>query len=488
MDLLAHVPSWDDIERNLDHKFSELNQSVSHGLQSAHDGWDGFTRRVSNGASQAYGAMGGHRIDYVRQAMALSYPIMQSDLSRKWASINIDEILPVLLKLVREVVMILGSSVAVGGTVGGAAGAMAFGAGAAPGAVIGSGIGLQVGNLILTALGLASIAEYFCLGVGPCVSILTDGLSTAWHAGDGLKPEGLDPTGGSSAQIQERTELAARRLAQGQQELVVLLLMAIVTYLSRGQLKAGVMNSMETIATRSAKLRSGMSNQPLVVWLTKNEKLLLEHPELQIKGVISVEKLARETEMREFYAKQDSGFTSVENKRQKVKTFEPKGLSAQEVQDYFASAEGKKYFAKIIAAAPDAAPEVLIERAYSQVASGSTIPVTTPISTPLVKIVPIGEEGISDFSPFFTTMEELQAAAKSGKTLADSLGLPVISENARYSIFEINPLQPTEVFASKVAPTVEFGGNITRTGGATQYLAPNRREWSAPKLIGEIDN
>lgn len=54
-DLLALVPSWGDIERNLDHKYSELNQSVSNGLQSANDAWDGFTQRISNGASQAYG-------------------------------------------------------------------------------------------------------------------------------------------------------------------------------------------------------------------------------------------------------------------------------------------------------------------------------------------------------------------------------------------------------------------------------------------------
>lgn len=103
MDLLTHVPSWDDIERNLDQKFGELNQSISHGLQSAHDSWDGFTRRVSNGASQAYGYLGGHRIDNVRNAMTLSYPIIQTDLRRKWASINIEQILPVLLELVKEV-------------------------------------------------------------------------------------------------------------------------------------------------------------------------------------------------------------------------------------------------------------------------------------------------------------------------------------------------------------------------------------------------
>lgn len=33
-DLLALVPNWGDIERNLDQKYSDLNQSVSNGLQS----------------------------------------------------------------------------------------------------------------------------------------------------------------------------------------------------------------------------------------------------------------------------------------------------------------------------------------------------------------------------------------------------------------------------------------------------------------------
>lgn len=283
MDLLANVPSWDDIERNLDDKFNALNQGVSSGLQSANDGWDGMSRRVSNGFNQAYGYMGGNRIDHVRQAMALSYPIMQSDLTRKWASINIKDILPVLIKLVQEVVMILGGSVAVGGAVGGAVGSLAFGAGALPGVMVGTGIGLQVGNLILMALGLAAIAEYFYQGLPTCLATLQEGLATAWHAEDGLKPAGLDPTGGSAAQAQERTERAARQLARGQEQLVMLLLTAIVTYLTRGQMKAGVMNSMESIATRSARLQSEITNKEFAAWLGRNEQKILAQPELQVK-------------------------------------------------------------------------------------------------------------------------------------------------------------------------------------------------------------
>ncbi|CAI8705728.1 hypothetical protein EMIT0194P_100143 [Pseudomonas serbica] len=53
MDLLTNLPSWDDIERNFDQKFNALNEGIDDGFQSAHDGWNGFTRRVSNGATQA---------------------------------------------------------------------------------------------------------------------------------------------------------------------------------------------------------------------------------------------------------------------------------------------------------------------------------------------------------------------------------------------------------------------------------------------------
>ncbi|MDZ3991659.1 DUF6861 domain-containing protein [Pseudomonas sp. Teo4] len=285
MDLLANIPSWGDIERNLEQKFSELNQSVDSGLNSAHDAWDGFSRRVGNGANQAYGYLGGHRIDNVRQAMTLSYPIIQDNLKRKWSSIGIEQILPVLLQLVKEVSMILGGSVAVGSLAGGVAGAFAFGVGAAPGAAAGAGIGLQVGNLILMGLGLHAIAEYFYQGLPNCLATLQQGMATAWFAEDGLKPAGLDPSGGAAAQSQDRIEQAARQLARGQEQLVLLLLTAIVTYLTRGQMKAGLMSSMDSIAARSAKLQADISNRQLAAWLAKNEQKLLAQPELQAKEV-----------------------------------------------------------------------------------------------------------------------------------------------------------------------------------------------------------
>lgn len=486
MDLLANIPSWGDIERNLELKFSELNQSVDSGLNSAYEAWDGFSRRVSNGANQAYGYLGGERIDNVRQAMALSYPIIQNNLKRKWSSIGIEQILPVLLQLVKEVSMILGGSVAVGTLAGGAAGAFAFGVGAAPGAVAGAGIGLQVGNLILMGLGLSAIAEYFYQGLPACLSTLQQGMATAWFAEDGLKPAGLDPSGGSAALAQERVERAARQLARGQEQLVLLLLTAIVTYLTRGQMKAGIMSSMENIATRSARLQAEMSNKQLAAWLAKNEQKLLANPELQVKEATPLKPAEPET-LREFYSKQDPDFISVEDQIKKVRTFETKGLSNAQFEDFINTADGEKLLSKLQAAAPDADATTIYSRARDQVTSGSTIPEVRMIDSPLVKIVPEGQT-VSPYSPFFTTHEELQAAARSGKTLADSFGLPLGSESTRYSIFEMSPLQPTEVFVSKVAPTTELGGAISRSGEAMQYLTPNRGEWGTPKLMGTISN
>ncbi|KEZ65614.1 hypothetical protein AAY86_04375 [Pseudomonas amygdali pv. tabaci str. ATCC 11528] len=281
MDLLANVPKWDDIERTLDNKFNHLNQSFDQGWESAFDGWNGFTRRVSNEATLAFGSIGGNRIESVKLAMAKSYPIIQLNLMRKWASIDITEILPVLLQLVKEVAMIMGGSVAVGTLVGGAAGSLAFGAGAVPGAIAGSGIGLQVGNLILLGMGLSAIADYFYQGLPACLATLYEGMVTAWNAEEGVKPPGLDPTGASAWLIDERIDAAARQLARGQEQLVMLLLTAIVTYITRGQIKAGIVGSLDGIAARSAKLQADMTNKQIAGWLARNEQKLLAHPELR---------------------------------------------------------------------------------------------------------------------------------------------------------------------------------------------------------------
>ncbi|MBP1146030.1 hypothetical protein JOE33_002953 [Pseudomonas sp. PvP027] len=486
MDLLANVPSWDDIERNLDDKFNTLNQAYSDGLQSAHDSWNGFNRRVSTTATQAYGYMGGNRIDSVKAAMRLSQPIIESNLKRKWASIEIEQILPVLLQLVKEVAMILGGSVAVGTIAGGVAGSFFFGVGAVPVAAAGAGIGLQVGNLILLTLGLASIAEYFYQGLPACLATLQEGFATAWHADEGLKPEGLDPTGGSAYVMQERIDRAAQQLAKGQEQLVLLLFTAIVTYWTRGQVKAGLMGSMDSIAARSTKLQAEISNKQFANWLARNERRLLAEPELRVDEPAPLSKAESET-MREYYAKQDPEFVSVEQQIKEFSTFETHGVQTSEIDAYLGTAEGRAYYDALARSAPDASEELLYARAAGQLASGKTLPSVKFIEEPLVKIV--AEGGASPkYSPYFTTRKELMKASASDKTLADYFGLPLGSEGVTYGIYEIKPLNITKVYVSEVAPTSELGGLVKRSAGAIQYVVPDRGGWAPAVRIGTIGN
>lgn len=288
MDILLNAPSWDEVERNLSRQLSGLGHNIQEGFRSTSDGWTGFKLRADAGFTQAYGYVGGNRIDSVRLALVSSYPIIQNNLKHRWASIEIERILPVLMQVIREVVMIVGGSVAIGAMVGGFAGALAFGAGAGPGAVIGGGIGLQVGNLILMALGLSAISEYFCNGLSPCLSLIYEGIKTAWGAENSLEHAGLDPTGGAAAKKADRIQRAAWQLACGQEQLVLLLLTAIVTYLMRGQIRSSVLNSMETVATRSASLRAGMRNREMAAWLARNEQKMIADPRLQANEPVAL--------------------------------------------------------------------------------------------------------------------------------------------------------------------------------------------------------
>ncbi|WP_331459153.1 DUF6861 domain-containing protein [Pseudomonas avellanae] len=61
-------------------------------------------------------------------------------MRRRWADLDIEQIVDVLVQISREVALILGGSVAIGSIVGGVAGGFFLGVGAVPGLVVGGGI------------------------------------------------------------------------------------------------------------------------------------------------------------------------------------------------------------------------------------------------------------------------------------------------------------------------------------------------------------
>lgn len=282
MRIFADTPDWDDVERTLKDTFDTVNQSFDRGWTSTQDEWHGFTRRISLRVTSVFGDMGPDRIDAVKEALRLSYPIILTRLSRRWASIEIDQIINILLQVAKEVTMIVGGSVLAGSIIGGSIGALAYGTGIGAGVVIGGGIGFQLGNVILMALGLSAIADYFYEGLPACLATLHDGLALAWNAEYGT-PVGLDPTGGSAARRDSRIDEASRLLANGQEQLITLLLTAIVTYVMRGQIKNSLQSSADDIMARSAQLQAEISNKQLADWLAKNIEKLLKHPDFQPK-------------------------------------------------------------------------------------------------------------------------------------------------------------------------------------------------------------
>jgi hypothetical protein len=171
----------------------------------------------------------------------------------------------------------------------------------------------------------------------------------------------------------------------------------------------------------------------------------------------------------------------------RVSTFKTYGVNEQAAKNYLDTPEGERYFKKLWEAAPDTPLEKMRERAIDQLRSGRELPRTEIINEPLVKIVPVGEKP-TPYTPFWGKESDLDLAVKSGKNLSDHFGLPIKSEAVRYDVYKIVPKGPTEVLVSTVAPTSELDGQIKKTGGATQYITPNRQLFEPHTYVKSVDN
>jgi|GEM_PF-1807833 len=170
-----------------------------------------------------------------------------------------------------------------------------------------------------------------------------------------------------------------------------------------------------------------------------------------------------------------------------VDTFEPKGVSREEAEDFLENTdEGRKLLEHTAAfAQPGTSPKVVLDRAIGFVQSGVESPTLESVDFALVKIVPAGK-GLSAYSPFFTTKDELEIAQTSDRPLSDVFGLPVVNDSAQYDVYEMTPVGTAEVFRSTIAPTAELNGKFTTEGGADQLVVANRNQFESPKKIYSI--
>jgi hypothetical protein len=157
---------------------------------------------------------------------------------------------------------------------------MAGGVGAFPGATAGALVGVEAGTWILAILGLPAIAEFFTEGLKPIATGYIRGISTAWK---GPQERTGNPLGAFSND-EVSAQQGAWDIALSHEAVVILLLSAVVAYLTRGRGNLGALASEMRGSERGARLAQ---------WMVKHEDALKQHPDLKApeprRGVLSPE-------------------------------------------------------------------------------------------------------------------------------------------------------------------------------------------------------
>lgn len=247
------VPSWHEIE-------SRVIAMV--GYQS------GGQFRTSLNEEVASLGLNLRRIEAVHTAFYHAEWQATHMLRQRFADLDINSIVDELLMVVRQMAMIIAGSTITGGLLGAGVGAFAGGAGTIPFAGAGAAMGLKVSGWILGALGLASIAEFFIEGLPRIGEYYVDGIRFAWEGTCGN--EGTGPFCRDDPYAISR---ATHQIAQGHVEVVLLLLGAIVSYLTRGRGDARVLAQEMAASRKGARLGQ---------WMLKHEEGLKKRPDLQV--------------------------------------------------------------------------------------------------------------------------------------------------------------------------------------------------------------
>lgn len=248
-----YIPSWQEIESRI------INEMGYQG--GAH-----FRTHLNEQVASL--ALNLRRVRAVQSAFDQAEWQAARMLRQRFADLEIASIVDELLIVVRQMAMIVASSVITGGAIGAGIGVLGAGAGAIPFAGAGAAMGLKVSGWILGVLGLASIAEFFIDGLPRIGEYYLDGICIAWKGTRG--DEGLSPFSQDDPHAVSR---AAHHIALGHVEVVVLLLGAIVSYLTRGRGDARVLAQEMAASRKGARLGQ---------WMLKHEEGLKKRPDLQV--------------------------------------------------------------------------------------------------------------------------------------------------------------------------------------------------------------
>ncbi|AKT31826.1 EndoU domain-containing protein [Pseudomonas syringae pv. actinidiae] len=245
------LPSWDSIRRQLDRDIAPYR---------------GGHFRTHRNEPVPSPALIMRRFNCVRSAFDRAEWEACRILGQRFVDLDISSIIKDLIDVVTQMAMIVVGSAFVGGAAGAGAGVLFFGVGAVPGGLIGAALGAQASAFILGILGLEAIAESVIDGFPRIIEYYTRGITTAWQ---GPREQGRNPFMGDDLAAQNS---AVQEIAQGHVEVVILLLGAMVQYITRGRGNARALAN---------EMRASAKGERLGQWMLEHEDELKKRPDLQ---------------------------------------------------------------------------------------------------------------------------------------------------------------------------------------------------------------
>jgi len=183
----------------------------------------------------------------VTQALRRSESLAYEQIVADFRELDIQQIAGELIAVLRECLIVMLTTTGIGALLGGVVGGVfTLGAGAIPGAAVGAALGAEAGEWILMILGLKAIIEFVIQDLPAIGRIYWDGIREAWFAAT------PPPLPQQQPQINQLAIAhSAQMIARGHVAAVVLLLVGIVAYLSKGR------GSMSELAAKASRGEAG---------------------------------------------------------------------------------------------------------------------------------------------------------------------------------------------------------------------------------------
>lgn len=187
-------------------------------------------------------------------------------LVERLSGIDLSMVGEILLSACKDIALVWGASILLGGSAGALIGFFGLGVGAVPGAAAGAALGTQAGAWALGFLGLKALIEDLGTAIPAALRHYEMGFKLAWGPVRRWEQD-------------EGTHRAPYELAEGHLVLMVAMLSALMAYLTRGRGDPGAKARILQKIREGPRLGSKVAG-----WVVANEDKLTRHPALKPKG------------------------------------------------------------------------------------------------------------------------------------------------------------------------------------------------------------